>query len=84
MALKRPHPPVHKNSGNVMKNLAFWAALLFIGFLLFAVFAKPDNLAVKSFSDVIERANKGEIKAMYIMGENPALSEPDSSTLSRL
>lgn len=31
--------------------------------------------------EMMESVRKGEIKAMYIMGENPALSEPDSSNI---
>ncbi len=31
--------------------------------------------------EMMEDARKGKIKAMYIMGENPALSEPDSSNV---
>jgi len=30
-------------------------------------------------SDIIPAAQKGEIKALYIMGENPVLSDPDST-----
>ncbi|HTX61690.1 MAG TPA: formate dehydrogenase subunit alpha, partial [Methanobacterium sp.] len=31
--------------------------------------------------DMIEAAHKGDLKALYIMGENPVLSEPDSSNI---
>ena len=31
--------------------------------------------------EMMEAARKGEVKAMYIMGENPALSEPDCSNI---
>ncbi len=33
--------------------------------------------------EMMEAAQKGKIKAMYIVGENPALSEPDSSNIIR-
>jgi len=33
--------------------------------------------------EMMEAALAGEVKAMYIMGENPALSEPDCSNVSR-
>ncbi|MDP3065796.1 MAG: formate dehydrogenase subunit alpha [Methanobacteriaceae archaeon] len=33
--------------------------------------------------EMMEAARKGEVKAMYIMGENPALSEPDCSNIVR-
>jgi formate dehydrogenase alpha subunit len=33
--------------------------------------------------DMMEAARNGEIKAMYIMGENPILSEPDCSNIEK-
>jgi len=43
---------------------------------------KVENLDEKpgmTITDMMMAAQKGNIKAMYIMGENPALSDPDSS-----
>ncbi len=41
-------------------------------------FALTDQTGL-TMPEIIEAANDGQIKAMYIMGENPVLSEPDAN-----
>ncbi|MBN1161145.1 MAG: formate dehydrogenase subunit alpha [Dehalococcoidales bacterium] len=38
---------------------------------------KLDPKPGKTLTDIIPAAHKGEIKAIYLMGENPSLSDPD-------
>ena len=50
--------------------------------------AKMNPKPGKTLSEIIPAAHEGEIKAMYLMGENPSLSDPDGKhvreALSRL
>jgi formate dehydrogenase alpha subunit len=38
----------------------------------------PDNVGLM-IPDMFEKANSGEVKAMYILGENPVLTDPNSN-----
>ena len=40
---------------------------------------KLDDKVGMTVTDMIKAAQKGELKALYIMGENPMMSDPDSS-----
>lgn len=59
-------PPKGKK---IIKNVIF--GLMTLGFvgLAMAVYARPSNLKKVDFSDVIARANKGEVEKLTIQGE---------------
>lgn len=59
-------PPKGKK---IIKNVIF--GLMTLGFvgLAMAVYARPSNLKKADFSDVIARANKGEVEKLTIQGE---------------
>lgn len=59
-------PPKGKK---IIKNVIF--GLMTLGFvgLAMAVYARPSNLEKVDFSDVIARANKGEVEKLTIQGE---------------
>ncbi len=64
---------VNKNGGdnnkNRFKSAGFIAILILFGLILFTAFNQPSTLKDVSFSNVIERANNGEIKKIQIKGE---------------
>lgn len=51
-----------------MKNAGFIALLVLFGLIIFSTTNKPDTLKDVPFSDVIKRANNGEIKKIEISG----------------
>ncbi len=52
------------------KNVGFVALLILIAMIAFAAIGQPDSLKTVSFSDVINRANSGQIKQIVIKGNN--------------
>lgn len=56
------------NRKQTIKNIVFGLILASIVFLIFSVNNKPNNLEEKAFSDVVARANKGEIQKIEISG----------------
>lgn len=42
-----------------------------------------DNKVGLTLTEMIDAADKGEIKALYVMGENPLVSDPDSRHVAR-
>lgn len=45
--------------------------------------AKLDSSIGLKFPEILEAAKNGDVKALYIMGENPVTSEPDSRNIER-
>jgi len=71
MANPRPKNPMKKPpSNNTMRTVLFWATTVFVVLILFAVFSNPQNLKEVSFSNVISRANDGDIKKITIQDNN--------------
>lgn len=67
MALKRPtNPPAPKSNG--LRTTLFWASLLLIGLFLVSVFVKPSTITDKAITDILARANKGEISKLIVEG----------------
>lgn len=60
------------------KNAGFVALLILIGLVVVASMSQPTNLKSVAFSDVISRANKGEIKSITIKGNNIEVTPKDS------
>ena len=53
---------------NQFKNAGFIALLVLFGLIVFSAFNQPAKLKEVSFSEVISRANKGDIKKIEITG----------------
>lgn len=51
-----------------LKNIGFVALLILIGLVVFAAMGQPSTLKSVSFSDVVHRANDGQIKSIVIKG----------------
>lgn len=60
----------NKQSSKFMRLTIFWALILVIILVLWAVYAPQQNLKDVSFSDVVRRANSGEISKIQIEGNN--------------
>jgi ATP-dependent Zn protease len=52
-----------------MRLTLFWALIIVVALVLWAVYAPQQNLKDVSFSDVINRANSGEIAKIEIEGD---------------
>jgi cell division protease FtsH len=57
-----------KQPSKFMRLTIFWALIIVIALVLWAVYAPQQNLKDVSFSDVIRRANSGEITKIEIQG----------------
>ncbi len=60
-AKKRPNPKKNSNVTNYIRLSIFWAVIIVIGLSLAALFSPKENLEEVPISDVIQRANSGEI-----------------------
>jgi cell division protease FtsH len=60
-----------------MRTTVFWVILISIGLILWAVYSPQQNLKEVAFSDVIRRANNGEIAKIEVKG-NELLITPFS------
>ena len=54
---------------NIIRLSLFWAVLIFVVLTVIAVMSPPTNLKSASISDVIRRANAGEIAKLEIQGD---------------
>ena len=52
------------------KNAGFIALLILFGLIIFAAVGQPSNLKETPYSDIIKRANNGEIKRITIKGND--------------
>ncbi|MEK7471797.1 MAG: ATP-dependent zinc metalloprotease FtsH [Patescibacteria group bacterium] len=51
-----------------MKNAGFFSILILIGLIVYSVYANPKTLTSVALSDVVSRANSGEISKLEITG----------------
>ncbi len=66
---KKPFKPKKSgpdNNKKNIKNVGFIALIILIGMIIFAATGQPDNLREVAFSDVITRANEGEIAKIEV------------------
>jgi cell division protease FtsH len=66
MAMKSPISPRKPN--NIVRLTLFWAILVFGVLIAIAVLSPQDNLKTVALSDVIRRANAGEITKIEVQG----------------
>ncbi len=62
--------PGSNNGRRGFKNFGFIAIIILIGLVIFAAMGQPSSLKETSFSEVIKRANAGEIKQIVIKGNS--------------
>lgn len=75
MATKQ-QPPKKKMS-NMIRISLFWAILVFIVLATIAIFSPQSTLKEVSISDVINRANNGQIKKLEIQGDDVKITVKD-------
>lgn len=51
------------------RSVGFMALIVLIGLVVFAAYRQPSNLQEVPFNDVVNRANKGEVKTIVITGD---------------
>lgn len=70
---KKPFKMNQPNGGNNkkknIKSVAFAALLILFGLIIFSALNQPSKLKSVTFSDVVKRANSGEIKKIEIAGD---------------
>ncbi|MEK9195865.1 MAG: AAA family ATPase, partial [Patescibacteria group bacterium] len=63
--------PGDKNSKKShLKNVGFVALVILFGLIIVSAYAKPAQLKSVAFSEVVKRANSGEVKRLEIKGDN--------------
>jgi cell division protease FtsH len=68
MAMKSPLPK--KKPNNILRLTLFWAILVFGVLIAIAIATPQENLKEVALSDVIKRANAGEITKIEVQGNN--------------
>ena len=71
MDSKKPFKSSGSNDYNKrkgLKNLGFVVLIVLVGLIAFAAFNKPNPLKETSFSDVMNRANRGEVQKITVTG----------------
>ncbi|MDO5343323.1 MAG: ATP-dependent zinc metalloprotease FtsH [Candidatus Saccharibacteria bacterium] len=77
MAVKMPKKNDKKGAGKVAKTGVFWAIVIFMGLAVYAAMSQGSALKSVPLSDVISRANKGEIKKIEIQGNDLRITTKD-------
>ncbi len=70
------------SKGSGLKNAGFIALILLFGLIIFSAVSKPAELKSVAFSDVINRANKGEIKEINIKNNGLEITKKDEDKAS--
>ncbi|MEI7539307.1 MAG: ATP-dependent zinc metalloprotease FtsH [Candidatus Saccharibacteria bacterium] len=78
MAMKAPI--INKKPSDIVRLTLFWAIIIFIVLVGVAFLSPHDNLKSVSISDVIKRANAGQITRLDIQGNDVTVTPKGSST----
>ena len=76
--MKSPIQP--KKTNTIIRLTLFWAILVFGVLIAVAVFTPHDNLKEVSLSNVIDRANDGQIKKIVVQGNDLKVTPEGSDT----
>lgn len=79
MAMKSPLGA--KKPNNILRLTLFWAILVFGVLIAVALISPQDNLKEAALSDVIDRANKGEIAKIEVVGNDLKIT-PEGSDVA--
>lgn len=71
-------PNRQSNANKYMRLTIFWALIIVVGLVLWAVYAPQQNLKDISFSDVIHQANNGDIAKIEITGDDLTITPKGS------
>jgi cell division protease FtsH len=74
-------PPMNQPAGRkkLFKNIGFLVILAIIGLVFYFGYNQPSELTEKSYNDVINRANKGEISKLEVKGDEIKVTLKDQS-----
>ena len=77
MAKNRLKNSQKKRPNNPMKTVLFWSILIFFGLMLAALFTGQQNLDEEPLTEVIKRANNGEIAKIVVSDNELTVYEDD-------
>lgn len=63
-------PPPKKKTSTIIRLTLFWAIIVFGALIVYALTSPSQNLKEVALSDVIKRANNGEISKIIVEGNN--------------
>ncbi|OGL30452.1 cell division protein FtsH [Candidatus Saccharibacteria bacterium RIFCSPHIGHO2_12_FULL_41_12] len=67
-----------KSKNSHFKNVGFVALILLFALIVVSAYAKPASLKTVAFSDVIKRANSGDVKKLELKGDSIDVTVKDS------
>ncbi|HSE61441.1 MAG TPA: ATP-dependent zinc metalloprotease FtsH [Candidatus Saccharimonadales bacterium] len=70
--------PSKQPTSKFMRLTIFWGLIIVVGLILWAVYSPQQTLKDVAFSDVIRRANAGEISKIEINGDELTITPKDS------
>ena len=76
MASTAPSPK--KKPSTILRITLFWAIIVFGALIIYALTGAHDNLKETPLSDVIKRANNGEITKIVVEGNNLTITPKGS------
>lgn len=77
MAVKMPNKKGKTGIAQIARFGLFWAIMIFMGLMFYAILFPADNLKSVPLSDVVGRANAGEIKKLEIQGNDIKVTVKD-------
>lgn len=75
----RSKQPTGGNGRRNLKNFGFVALIILVGLIIFAALSQPSSLKEVPFSDVINRANNGQIQKITVQGDTLEITPKDES-----
>ena len=76
MAVKAPTPK--KKPSSILRLTIFWIAIIIVAFVVFGLTSSNDKLKEVALSDVIKRANNGEISKIVVEGNSLTVTPKNS------
>lgn len=67
------------NNKRGLKNIGFVVIVILVGLIIYASLNKPSSLTSVPFSDVVTRANKGEIQKIEVTGDELVITKKGES-----
>ncbi len=75
-------PGNKNNKKSHFKNAGFVALIILFGLIIISATTKPTNLKSVAFSDMVKRANSGQVKKLEITGDNINVTKKDEDKAS--
>lgn len=78
-----PLPPKKKKTNNIIRITLFWAVVIFSVLLAMAIFSPQGEIKEVALSDVIKRANTGEITKIEVQGNELRITPEGSDKVTQ-